>query len=97
MWCRREETEPVEYEKTISHLQTGSIKCNRIKNIYNHKKFVSGWNEISSLGNYYDKNSIWPIPVAARSKAWVCGRSLSGLRFRIPPGSWMSVYCDCCA
>jgi hypothetical protein len=21
----------------------------------------------------------WPIPVAARSKAWICGRSLAGL------------------
>jgi hypothetical protein len=29
-------------------------------------------------------NNIWPIPVAARSKAWVCGHCL---RVRIPPGA----------
>jgi len=58
---------------------------------------VSIWNETTFLENYYDKNSIWPIPVAASSKAWVCGRSLSGLRFRIQPVAWMSVSCECCA
>jgi len=36
------------------------------------------------------------IPVDARSKAWVCGRSLLGLRVRIPSGAWMSVCCECC-
>ena len=30
--------------------------------------------------------------MAARSKAWVCGRSLAG----IPPGTGMSVCCECC-
>ena len=37
------------------------------------------------------------IPVAARSKA--CGSAaarLLGLRVRILPGAWMSVYCECC-
>ena len=37
-----------------------------------------------------------PITVAARSEAWVCGRSLAGMRVRIPPGAWMSVSCECC-
>jgi hypothetical protein len=37
-----------------------------------------------------------PIPVAARSNAWACGRSLMGLRVRIPPRTWMSVSCECC-
>jgi len=32
------------------------------------------------------------IPVAARSKEWVYGRSLVGLRVRIPPGAWMFVF-----
>jgi len=36
------------------------------------------------------------MPVAVRSKAWVCGRWLSGLRVRIPLGTWMSVCCECC-
>jgi hypothetical protein len=35
-----------------------------------------------------------PIPVAARLKAWVCGRSIA--RLRIPPEAWMSVSCECC-
>ena len=40
-----------------------------------------------------------PIPMAARSKLWICGRSLPGiaaarflgLRLRIPTGAWMSL------
>jgi hypothetical protein len=27
---------------------------------------------------------------------WACGLLLLGLRVRIPPGTWMSVTCDCC-
>jgi hypothetical protein len=34
---------------------------------------------------------IVPIPVAARSKAWVCGRSLAGITGSNPAGAWMSV------
>jgi len=33
-------------------------------------------------------------PVAVRCKAWVF--RLLGLRVRIPPGAWMSVFCECC-
>ena len=29
-----------------------------------------------------------PIPVAARSKAWVCGRSLAGAAISNPAGGW---------
>jgi hypothetical protein len=36
------------------------------------------------------------IPVAARSKAWVCGRSLAGILGSNPAGAWTSVSCDCC-
>ena len=36
------------------------------------------------------------IPVAARSKARVCGRSLAGIVGSIPPGAWKFVYCECC-
>jgi len=37
-----------------------------------------------------------PIPVAARSKAWVRSCGLLGLRVRIPPGTWMSVVSAVC-
>jgi hypothetical protein len=36
------------------------------------------------------------VPVAARSKAWFCGRSPAEMWFRIPPGARVSVYFDCC-
>jgi len=34
--------------------------------------------------------------VAARSKAYVCGRSPAEIAVRIPPGAWMLVCCECC-
>ena len=37
-----------------------------------------------------------PLPVAARSKVWVCGRSLAGIMGSNPVGAWMSVSCECC-
>jgi hypothetical protein len=37
-----------------------------------------------------------PIPVAARSKARVCGHSPAEIWVRIPPGAWMSIFCECC-
>ena len=36
-----------------------------------------------------------PVPVAARSKAWVCGRSPAGIAGSNPTGG-MDVYCVCC-
>jgi len=36
-----------------------------------------------------------PIPVAARSQAWVCGPSLPGI-VGVLPGPWMSVSYECC-
>ena len=36
-----------------------------------------------------------PIPVAARSKAWVCGHLLTGIVGSNPSGAWMSVSCTC--
>jgi hypothetical protein len=35
---------------------------------------------------YYLDDSQMPVPVAARSKAWVCGRSLSGIEGMNPAG-----------
>jgi hypothetical protein len=37
-----------------------------------------------------------PIPAAARSKAWVCGRSLAGIAGSSPAGDWMCVSCEYC-
>jgi len=37
-----------------------------------------------------------PIPVAARSNAWVCGRSSAGIVGSNPAGAWMFVCCECC-
>jgi hypothetical protein len=34
--------------------------------------------------------------VAARPKAWVCGRSLTRIVGSNPDGEWMSVSCECC-
>ena len=38
---------------------------------------------------------VTPIPVAARSKAWVCGRSLVEIASSSPAGG-MDVCCECC-
>ena len=37
-----------------------------------------------------------PITVAARSKVWVCGRSLAGIVGSNLTGAWMSACCECC-
>jgi hypothetical protein len=37
-----------------------------------------------------------PIPVAERSKARVCGRSLAGVAGSNPAGAWMSIYREYC-
>jgi len=34
--------------------------------------------------------------MAALSKAWVYVARLQGMRVRIPPGTWMTVSCECC-
>ena len=39
---------------------------------------------------------ILPIPVAARSKAWVYGLSLAGIAGSNPAGAWIFVSCKCC-
>jgi hypothetical protein len=36
-----------------------------------------------------------PMPVAARSKAWLCGRSLAGIVGSNPAGAMESVSCEC--
>ena len=44
---------------------------------------------------FTSKERISPIPVAARSKAWVSGRSLAGIAGS-NPAEGMDVYCECC-
>jgi len=36
-----------------------------------------------------------PVPVAARSKAWICGHTLAGIAGSNPAGARMSVSCAC--
>jgi hypothetical protein len=36
------------------------------------------------------------VPVTARSKAYVCGRSPAGIVVRIPPGAWTFVVSVVC-
>jgi len=38
----------------------------------------------------------WPVPVTARSKVSVCGRSPSKIVGSNPTGSWMFICCECC-
>ena len=44
---------------------------------------------------YEDVFDLLPIPVAARSEAWVCGRSLAGIVGSNPAGG-MDVSRECC-
>ena len=37
-----------------------------------------------------------PYPVAAWSKVWICGLSLSGISGSNSAGAWMSASCECC-
>jgi hypothetical protein len=46
--------------------------------------------------NFSRYDLAWPVPVAARSKAWVCSLSPPEIAGSNPTGAWMSVYCDCC-
>ena len=50
---------------------------------------------MSCSENVFDLNER-PIPVAAPSKTWVCGRSLDGIAGSNPAGGRMSVACKCC-
>jgi hypothetical protein len=38
---------------------------------------------------------IGKVPVAARSKAWLCGHLLIGIMGSNPAGTWMSLFCEC--
>jgi hypothetical protein len=55
---------------------------------YNHcrVKFIYGCYQIERNKNSLLHGRIKPIPVAARSKAWVCGRSLAAIAGSNPAG-----------
>jgi len=44
----------------------------------------------------YSLNVLWPIPVAARSKAWPCGRSLAGIAGSSRRGHGCLSLCEGC-
>jgi hypothetical protein len=49
-----------------------------------------------SVPNFFLCWYAWPMLVPVRSKVRVCGRSIAGMRVRIPPRCWMPVCCGCC-
>jgi hypothetical protein len=51
---------------------------------------------ILHLNLHESKNFIMPIPVAVRSKAWVYGRSLTGIVVSNPTGGHVCLCCVCC-
>jgi hypothetical protein len=58
--------------------------------------FCSSYSDHSNSG-FQNKGVGKPVPVAARSAAWVCGHSLAGVAGSNPViGTWMSVCCECC-
>jgi len=91
-------------------LLTGKNRCSRGKNLSQchsvHHKLGKGRLE-SNFGLRSEKkasNSLRhgktnkytvPIPVAARSKTWICGRSLAGTAGCNPVRAWMSVSYEC--
>jgi hypothetical protein len=52
------------------------------------------WSQSSYFG--YVMGIVKPTPVAARSKAWVCGPSFAGIVGTNPVGAWISVSCVLC-
>jgi hypothetical protein len=53
-------------------------------------------NNIIRLPKFQDVSSLTPVPVAWRSKAEVCGSLLAEIVGSIPPGTCLSVCCECC-
>ena len=51
---------------------------------------------VLAAGFTVDFNRPSPVPVAARSKAWVCSRWHAGIAGSNPTGAWMSVVSVVC-
>jgi hypothetical protein len=67
-----------------------------------HNRFLSpNFHLVKKILNpasaHLQRRDCWlePIPVAAQSKAWVCGRSLSGIVGSNSAGG-MGISCECC-
>jgi len=59
------------------------------------KLFACKGEEWRCKNNFHTSSTMTaPVQVAVLPKAQVYGRSL-GLLVRIPPGSWMSIFCEC--
>jgi len=77
-------------EEFITSFLYPQIKLSVFSNNYD-SLYTGAYTEVPEV-----YSALMPVPVAARSKAWVCGRFFAGNVVRIPPGSWMSVSCECC-
>jgi hypothetical protein len=76
----------------VPRLVSGAILLPRMsllcaQGLYLHSRF-------SLFNGIYKSDG--PVPVAARSKAWVCGRLPAGIVGSNPAGAWMFVCCECC-
>ena len=69
---------------------SGSVKCgeflDQLQTSQLLKKDSAPWSKYEYM----------PVPVAARSKVQVYGRSPGGIVGANPTGSWISVCCECC-
>jgi hypothetical protein len=73
--------------KTLQHtMPMGLISCSDWKQ--GNRRWVGGGN------NLFYIDTFMPVPVAARSKAWVCGRSPAEIVCSNPTGG-MDVCCEC--
>jgi len=53
------------------------------------------WHTMAGPEIMYEHDAISPIPVVARSNAWVCGCLLAGTASS-NPAEGMDICCDCC-
>ena len=88
----------LEIFKISSEIARRSLLTTRIKKYFftqpNYRGVIALSEVILPIIMYRQKN-LQPIPMAPRSKVWVCGRSLAG-SWDCGFESWMSVCCECC-
>jgi hypothetical protein len=83
---------PLRNPQTVRQLIFLTVKINYSSKLCLHHN-ITNLNETIILAG---KQNFLPVPVAALSKAWVCGRSLAGIADSNPSGARMSVSCECC-
>jgi hypothetical protein len=69
----------------------GGISKNFIKHVKIHLKIIA-----SHIWKIRKLKESYVVPSSHMVGAYVCGFSIDGMWFRIPPGAWMSVSCGCC-